>query len=411
MAGKWMASLINLRFLNIIHYYHYMKNLLFLFLTSFTTIPILAQNAENIRVIPSLTDWIEEINTWPDSVYEVENIKVLIDMDKDSLIAHYHVERLNLTSENEEIAAVVKKPIRINHWFIQTDFGTNDLKTIKNIRFKEEVELRDKQSYGIGLDNVIFEKELMFNGQERFSWFNFKNCQFNQNVTFANFNDFAQITFEDCELEEALYTFQIPGAPILRILNTKIKQTIGLGSAELKRLWINKSEINTILLENAEINTALYIVDSDIKNIEIEGASLPAFNTYIPFDQVKGKLCISTWANSEYEYYRAEKDKDFDAQDKYDYLIASYKLLLNGYQNRGDQDSYNSCYVEMKNIETRRLAYLHRKNPSFTSYFSWKINQFLKVFSEYGTKPARAIVFSLYVILFFTALSLLILRH
>jgi hypothetical protein len=42
-----------------------------------------AQQREEWRVIPSVTEWLEEINNWPDSVYKQENLEVLFDHDKD----------------------------------------------------------------------------------------------------------------------------------------------------------------------------------------------------------------------------------------------------------------------------------------------------------------------------------------
>ena len=43
----------------------------------------LAQDDVEYRVIPSITDWIEEINNWPDSVYLQENLHIEIDPVKD----------------------------------------------------------------------------------------------------------------------------------------------------------------------------------------------------------------------------------------------------------------------------------------------------------------------------------------
>ena len=62
--------------------------------------------------------------------------------------------------------------------------------------------------------------------------------------------------------------------------------------------------------------------------------------------------------------------------------------------------------LELKDFETQRMAVRYQLDPSFKTYFTWKVNQFLKVFSAYGTEPARAIVVSLYVILFFAMIYL-----
>lgn len=76
------------------------------------------------------------------------------------------------------------------------------------------------------------------------------------------------------------------------------------------------------------------------------------------------------------------------------------------YKEQYDNDLANIVYTEIKDLETERLAYLNEINPSFKTYFTWKVNQFLKLFSNYGTEPARAIIFSMYVILFFALIYL-----
>lgn len=97
---------------------------------------------------------------------------------------------------------------------------------------------------------------------------------------------------------------------------------------------------------------------------------------------------------------------------------ASYKqeqllkgFLISFYKSQNDLQFANAVYVESKDLETARLAHLYKSNKTFESFFTWKINQFLKVFSAYGTKPAKAIVFSAYVILAFALVYLFFPNH
>ena len=77
------------------------------------------------------------------------------------------------------------------------------------------------------------------------------------------------------------------------------------------------------------------------------------------------------------------------------------------YKRQNDMESVNASYIALKDLETKRLAFLYKQKPSFEGFFTWKINQFLKVFSAYGTKPAKAVVFSMWVILLFAFIYLL----
>ncbi|MEN2280920.1 potassium channel family protein [Algoriphagus sp. SE2] len=81
------------------------------------------------------------------------------------------------------------------------------------------------------------------------------------------------------------------------------------------------------------------------------------------------------------------------------------------YKSQHDPEFANSSYIALKDLETKRLAYLYKTNPSFTPFFKWKVNQFLKVFSDYGTEPAKAITFSTYVILVFALVYLFFPNH
>ena len=76
------------------------------------------------------------------------------------------------------------------------------------------------------------------------------------------------------------------------------------------------------------------------------------------------------------------------------------------YKRQHDLESANASYISLKDLETQRLNFLYDHNPSFDTYFQWKVNQFLKMFSDYGTKPSKAIVMSIYVILFFAMIYL-----
>lgn len=88
---------------------------------------------------------------------------------------------------------------------------------------------------------------------------------------------------------------------------------------------------------------------------------------------------------------------------------AEIKLLgtLTGiYRRQHDTESANASYIALKDLETERLEYLYEQNPSFDTFFEWKVNQFLKVFSDYGTRPAKAITMSVYVVFIFAFIYL-----
>lgn len=372
--------------------------------------PVQAQDEADYRVIPSLSEWIEEINNWPDSVYKVENIKIVIDGQKDSLITENYLMHLNTP---EPIQAVITKEVDINRLIVDNDFGRDGNNyNIKNIRFKEKVRLNDYQSLVLHTRNLVFEKEFRVSDHTRPTYFNFISVQFKSWIGFFDIQSEIFVNIQGSNIGQHIQFTRTPGKPGLNIESSDISR-VSLGLSKLSELFIRNSHVKEITLQSAVVEAAVHMIDNLIDSIEISGAQFPGNNTYIPFEQVSGKLFadpLSMTTPIRIKYFVSDT-MNFELQEEYDALIASYKLLLNGYQNRGDQDSYNACFVEMKNIETRRLAFLYKKNPTFKGYFTWKINQFLKVFSAYGTEPAKAVIVSMYVILTFALIYLFFPNH
>jgi hypothetical protein len=82
-------------------------------------------------------------------------------------------------------------------------------------------------------------------------------------------------------------------------------------------------------------------------------------------------------------------------------LMGLYSMFLNLYKNKNDLESYNRCYVAIKEFQSKRLKYLYETNKTFESFFRWKLSQLLKYYVRHGTDPARAIVISIYIISIF----------
>jgi hypothetical protein len=96
-----------------------------------------------------------------------------------------------------------------------------------------------------------------------------------------------------------------------------------------------------------------------------------------------------------------------EKEESYSSKLTEFGNLYDYFKQQHNNKSANQIYRQMKDLETSRLAYEFSEQPNFDTFFTWKINQFLKVFSAYGTRPSKAIVFSLYVILAFALIYLL----
>ena len=384
-----------------------MKKIQFLFAILFTLNTFSQEDTSKWREIPSITDWIEEINNTQDSTYTVKNIKVFIDKNKDSLFIQKAFNRNDTIKEN--IAAIINKPVIIDGLEFDNSFGLpGAVYAIKNIRFRERVRLNNFQGLGFEFTKMVFEKNFSIRGSNRHVYYTFSNCIFKAGIGFFDFNNGSSFNFIRCNIDKSLQITRTPGKPDLYIFNSNVN-TLVFASGDAKELVVKNSSIKDVILQGTIIESTAHFVNNKIDEIDITGAQLPESNTYISFNQISKKLFVNIYSIDypDGKKYEVSDTMDFEMKEHYDLLIASYTLLLTSYQNIGEQDSYNACYIEMKNIETRRLEYLFTKSPTFKGFFTWKINQFLKVFSAYGTEPARAVIFSMWVILLFAFIYLL----
>ena len=162
---------------------------------------------------------------------------------------------------------------------------------------------------------------------------------------------------------------------------------------------------NSLTIEENVFNKAVFLEIDDINREYV-----------IPIKQFGGRL----FASKTYERFRREsyaeiwniasandsiigifKQSIITSEKTYDEELSFKAQLHNYYKSKFNNRAANKIYVETKNLETNRSKFLYNQNPSFQTFFTYKINQFLKVFSAYGTEPSRAIIFSMYVILFF----------
>ncbi|WP_339700658.1 potassium channel family protein [uncultured Roseivirga sp.] len=159
------------------------------------------------------------------------------------------------------------------------------------------------------------------------------------------------------------------------------------------------------------------ISELDRINTLIDGASLS--EKLIDEETYKGYILprLDEMQLKQADFY-SQKDLDNYRQKQmiedvnfYNSEVALRGLFKNYFDSRHDATSANQFYIEIKDLETRRLAYLYHQNPTFDGFFKWRINQFLKLFSAYGTEPAKAVTFSVYVIIAFALIYLFFPNH
>ncbi len=178
--------------------------------------------------------------------------------------------------------------------------------------------------------------------------------------------------------------------------------------------WLKLSYVNTVWIDGSSFDLPLVIATDQLEEFNsffprFERITFSGFPDPLNFNckwtDLEGHFA-NDWAEST---DRVDTIVFFDGYESsledvyaYDELIAKYKTLHDLYKTRGDMESANGSYVEMKDVETRRLLYISRQDGGLNNYLNYKLNVGLALFADYGTNPVKCIIYAMYVILFFS---------
>ncbi|WP_412560785.1 ion channel [Winogradskyella sp. MIT101101] len=176
---------------------------------------------------------------------------------------------------------------------------------------------------------------------------------------------------------------------------------MNLGSTDIFQ-WFDNSYSSTVFVTRVSFSSN-DIIDLEqfkkgISNYSgLMDYSLQATNKYPIHQEIKERSALVT---KYLDSVRLYNEKAF--REEMSHKSQFYKH----FKSRYNSQIANQIYIDLKDFETQRLKIEYNLNPSFRSYFKWKVNQFLKLFSDYGTEPSKAIVVSVYVILAFALIYL-----
>lgn len=213
---------------------------------------------------------------------------------------------------------------------------------------------------------------------------------------------------------------------------------INIEESEIKSMSLIDTDFDHLNLRSTTISKSLVTENSSIKALGVLELDVPQ-NFNLPFNTLLGeKLFLSSIKiledNKEplkntqgsdsisIEYFGSAEEETLDTvrsyysitrpykadtsinllkKNLYDELINAYTKFYTVYKTRGDTESANLCYIEMKRIEGRRLQALYKQSPSLERYFAFELNRFLEWFCDYGTNPVKSLVYAVYVIALF----------
>ena len=232
-----------------------------------------------------------------------------------------------------------------------------------------------------------------------------RNCDFNFNYDYTwKMQNIDEFTLSDCNVNLSkkdfnLSIFKSESIEIKR--NTFTSQKSRFTIENHGRLSIGKNNFNSPIFLDIPI-----LKKHDYINWEFLSGNTYEFNNYTQYLNDKDlllKTMISAKQDSFEKVYIDSFINQYIIEDQ-EYFNRETSFLgkfRDHYRDEHNRAWSNMAYRDLKDLETKRYKYLYKTEKSFENYFQVKINQFLKLFSEYGTRPAKAIIISIYVIFFF----------
>ncbi len=287
---------------------------------------------------------------------------------------------------------------------LRINYSDNTNLQFDNCVFEDGFEIRNSQGNHAGFYNATFLKSFSVDNS-KFEEFKIKNSSFLNSPPAETGNggpDYSMIIsgeFKKLAIDSA------------RLVDKGINGSI-LITGEADIFKIVNSDIDAHLnLQRLKINSEFGIVGNQFsKNLFLGGIQVPEKGTEIYWSQLSGNklglIKLESVLQSEYgrggeKFYLAIGDQNLKDEILFKRLLKSYQQLSDIYKINGDLESANGCYSEMKDLVGRRLEYQYRTEGGFQKYFRWKLNQLMKYYTDHGTDPARAIVVSIWVVIWF----------
>lgn len=399
--------------------------LIVLFLLQTTLIAQKNDSLTYSRTLNYIQFW-DEMLDCDDSIYKLENALIIVH-DTNRICRYYNdslsdvtaaVYLKNITFVNPENKST-ETPFSLTNYHFKEPFEMSDVKGIRKVSFSNC--FFDKGLYlncnaGIRLYECEVNNglDLESDSKELNNSIHIESCK----ISFSSIQG-SSSTQDEKEIKAKIISSNENGGIYVgysKFASDSKRVTLKLWHSKVKYISIDSCifDIDVAFSRNIiggqlAINDTKFNGDFDFSKFRGPAASFidMKFNQFHKSLSVFGY--VIPWVDWNANYFYFKRVNTFNGLDtaqidnvkKYDKLIAIHTQLLHIYKERGDLESANLCYISMKDVQTRHLEYIYKKNGGIEELMYWKLNVFLKYFAKYGTSPARAITVSLWVILIF----------
>jgi len=385
---------------------------------------LFSQNKYERRI--SISEWIEEMEKCDDDVYGLKNTEIYYDYHKDSLYSW------NQPRYTKPLAKDIKREKNIHPVILLYNCKLPDIATCQvrnvifqnNIRFyncegavqlifynctfKQGVDFHKSDFGGIEFKYCsILQRTVVYDLQ--INTFLFSNCAFytdhrvvknSQTYGFENENYSYQFLFNIKQYEKSIKTFQFSHC---KLLPTEVKPVISFEGGKYDVISFDNTNFSNSLVNftNCSVKENFTVQNCKFEqSFGMEKFNFPKDNTSFLWSQLNS-VGLGFYTNYNKPPYTNKTDTLISDANSFNELNSSYRKFFSMYKTQGDIESANACYIQMKDMETRKNCYLYQQNQNIHTWFNWRFNQFLKYFSKYGTNPIQSLIFSMWTILIF----------
>lgn len=272
-----------------------------------------------------------------------------------------------------------------------------------NNKFNYNFEIKDSDSLSkIEFENCSFYKKLAL--KTNLKKLTINNCNFVTDTLSSIDNIEGNISYQMSIHDQIADDITIKGC---RFENNGIYGafSIDFSGSEFDKLVLMSNTLNTLNFSDTKVDKAILIDSLFVSDyIGVQNFDFPESNTNIPwYNFGNEKLALIEASESQpVKIYQAKTREQLLNTLSYNDLISAYNKLNKIYHERGDIQSANNSYVEIKKLETRRQKYLLDTSWDFNVYINYKLNVFLSFFSDYATNPGKSLIQSLWILLIFS---------
>ncbi|OYT17855.1 MAG: hypothetical protein B7C24_00295 [Bacteroidetes bacterium 4572_77] len=319
-----------------------------------------------------------------------------------------------------------KAPLILKDWSLDK-LNLVSCKSFSPVSFEG---LKQSSNYAFLIENCVFMDEwrITNNKEERLAYI-FRNNQFykqlNLQTSFSNLllekNIFLADTLNYAKLDKEkthyLLEFEAQENQEVKLLHNHFNSngfsnvfSVNMQFSSFEKLSLIANKMHSLNFTEAKVEKSLLIDSLMVEAyIGILNFDFPDKNTNASWYNIaQEKLALFiTEPSGLILPYQAKTNDQLNNNLLYNDLMSSYNKFNELYHNRGDIVSANASYVEIKDIETRKQAYVQNLNPTINNLINYKLNVFLRFFSDYATNPGKSLTQSLIIILIFTFLYMI----